>query len=212
MKTRSSLTKNRGDMGVTPDHVSDVTPESTLELARAVSKCQKVDTLFAKAMLVQIVDPGLSDKAFRVLCLVRACSFDGPFALSYREIGMAARCSERQAIRICNDLQESGRISVDYRRTRRNVFSVPENCGQADHSCSRCLRSLPLDKLGICVMCRKQDRADLEVSKFETEKGESPLQIVWLGLKSTGSKCSQRDIEMAWRKRRSAIMNVEATA
>lgn len=210
MKNRSSLSKNRGDTGVTPRHDTGVTPESSFDLARAVSKCDRVESIFAKAMLLQIVDRELSDKEFRIFCMIRACSFDGPIALSYDEIAMGGNCSERQAIRVCNKLAASGMIGVEYRRTRRNVFSASDSktsngsnrktSKRRDGACLKCNAYRVLDAFEVCVVCRKQEHTEREVAEFLAESGPAPRQIVFLGLKANGSKASAKEIRRAYNK------------
>lgn len=66
--------------------------------------------------------------------------------------------------------------------------------------CRTCLAQKPLDKMGICPVCRKQDQADAEVRMFLRDSPAAVYEMVYIGLKAHGSKCSARDLEKAYRR------------
>lgn len=66
--------------------------------------------------------------------------------------------------------------------------------------CERCHVDRPVNRLGICVVCRKSEEAEREVREFIARHGPAPLEIVWLGLKGNGSRSSQGAIQRAYLK------------
>lgn len=66
------------------------------------------------------------------------------------------------------------------------------------HCCKACGRQRQIDKMNVCTICRKQDRANAEVARFLTDKPGATVEIVWLGLKSASSKCSAKEIHRAY--------------
>lgn len=80
--------------------------------------------------------------------------------------------------------------------TTKRSISVSTSYGQRCHACGA---QLPT-KAGVCIVCRKQDRADGEVAAFMRDNPDAAPEIAWIALKSRGSKCGSKEIRRAWQK------------
>ena len=169
----SSSIKSTGDKNVTPESQFGVTKMSPRDRAEKVAGGRmKVENLWAKIRLLDIVDDGLSHFAFRVKALFKIPMLDGkPISLSHEEIGEVMSCSGRQAMRAGRELEEHGDIVVERRHNFRNVYTLrvkeiiqrkasvpPVVTVVAAHedwpTCSLCQRRRPkLLKVGWCRSC-----------------------------------------------------------
>lgn len=68
------------------------------------------------------------------------------------------------------------------------------------NECSRCSARRPINAVGICGVCRKQEIAEREVADYLADEPSAPIQCVFLHLKTFNSKSSPNDIRRAFAK------------
>jgi predicted DNA-binding transcriptional regulator YafY len=138
---------------------------------------------FARPLLRCILDRGLSDGAFRLLCLLSAATWnESRIPLSFDEIADAAGVNVRTAQRQVAELVAAGFVRVKRRHNRRNEYSVVGGAvvkseavlapvTQDDRECETCTRGLKVTKSGLCVACSREEK---RVEQWRTAKAELP--------------------------------------
>lgn len=118
-------------------------------------------------------------------------------------LASVACVSDRQIIRSRSKLIGLGLMGRE-RAVRKGapdrLWTIKVEPVLASTSCIRCHADRPVNRQGICSVCRKNDNAEREVTEFIARHGPAPLEIVWLGLKGNGSKSSQKAIQRAYLK------------
>ncbi len=123
-------------------------------------------------------------------------------------IGAVANASRRQTIRSIGALVKAGALRRE-RSPRQgypdSLFTVAKNPREADSAdrrprCTTCKADRSTDRMGVCVVCRKAERAESEVRRFLDENGPAAYELVWVGLTANGSTCGKTALREAYAK------------
>jgi hypothetical protein len=82
-------------------------------------------------------------------------------------------------------------------KTKRRITITP--C-RTEPRCLGCGAQRPIGTGGLCLLCRRQDLADLQVGKFVRENPGVSYEVVWAMFKAHGHKFSVKELKRAYAK------------
>lgn len=210
-KNRSSLIKNTGALSSPPVVHSVHRQKEIAELSINV---------FIQKPARLILDPRLSlaDKAFWGAVKLLEFIF-GKCNEPLDVISACACISKRQAIDSSKVLISTGWLS----RTRAKWSSSPDTLATVEPKvrkresrakepgkCYRCHAERPLDTLGVCIVCRKQDIAERDVVQVLKQRGPCDWPVVWAVLHADGTKATRAMAHAAYLKAIDGKINISA--
>lgn len=69
-----------------------------------------------------------------------------------------------------------------------------------ERTCAGCGGQRHIGDRGLCILCRRQDSADLAVAKFIHENPRASYEVMWAMFKAHAQKFSVREMKTAWSK------------
>jgi hypothetical protein len=126
---------------------------------------------------------------------------------SLRELADYLNTDHKQVLRSVLRLEAGGHIKrlkrgnihVGIEITSKYFEKAEVVAKEGSNQCLRCRADRPrLDAIGICVVCRQKQTAQMEVAVYFETHGVGQLHEVWAYLKGHGSKSSQKNIERAY--------------
>ena len=111
--------------GVTPTSPPIPPVISPEDEAIKVSGSPDGASLYGRHTLTSVVNGQISDRAFRILCLIECLSWAVPVELTYAGIANAVKCSRRDIIRQVKALEDLGLLRVRRANNSSSEYSVP---------------------------------------------------------------------------------------
>lgn len=191
---------------------------ATVNLRQKLQKRDDFDRLFAKTPLRVLFDDRLTHADRSTYDAISFLCFPGCRCVaSLMDIAEMLGTGKAHASRSVRRLERAGHLRW-LRPTKE--FELLDSLDQAEKQgmappskCKQCGRTdRPVNAVEICVLCRKANAAEEEVTQILCERGPEELHVVWGVIHASGSKSGVKAIRRAYLKLVPIIFPEKATA